>query len=46
MTSISIGEVISSVIDEDNHLYTWGNSGDKGELGRKDFSDESGMKMP
>jgi alpha-tubulin suppressor-like RCC1 family protein len=35
MIKISIGEKISAVIDEDNHVYTWGNANNLGQLGRR-----------
>ena len=40
MTKIDIGEKISAVIDEDNHVYTWGVTNNLGQLGRSDSLDE------
>jgi alpha-tubulin suppressor-like RCC1 family protein len=35
MTKISVGEKVSAVVDEDNHVYTWGIANTQGQLGRK-----------
>jgi len=42
MTNISIGENISAVIDEDNHIYTWGTQ----DVYRKNGMNDLNSKMP
>lgn len=47
MTHVSIGDKVSAVIDEDQHVYTWGTTNSLGQLGRRvSESSDEGQKMP
>ena len=45
-----IGEKLTAIIDEDQHLYTWGTDNTLGQLGRRDNNQYSGahgnMQLP
>lgn len=38
---MSVGEKTTAIIDEDNHLYTWGFNNIQDKMGKSDFQDRS-----
>ncbi|CDW78422.1 UNKNOWN [Stylonychia lemnae] len=43
---IAVGDKVSSIIDEDYHVYTWGLDNNLGQLGRRDTFEQDENNMP